>query len=812
MSFINAVRLAIRSLVRRRTYSAIVILILGLGIGANAAIFAVVDAVLLRSLPYDHPESLAVVFADGTSRGQSARIAITPGAFADWRAQAGGAVESVAALRNVSPRITSLDAPVVPLTHAVTANYFDVLGSKPFVGRAFLSGEDAPGRDDVVMMSYALWQAKFGGDRSILGRAIDLDGRPHTVVGVMGPDFYSAHIFNVQPDLWIPQPFEIEREDRTTRDLLVYARLRPGQSVAAAQAALRTIVARVAQAHPATDDGWSVSVVALRDHVVGGFTRIAALALAAVGLVLLIACGNVANLALARGAERTGEVAIRTALGASRGRIAGELLIESLVLAAMGGAAGALVAVFGIPAIVHFIPASAGVPFLDRAAVDIRVLLFALGISIGCALVSAVLPARQAGRVDVVEGLRYAGRGSPFSSARRWRQLLVAAEVALAVVVVAGAALTARTLVALERVPAGFDAPRIAKLRTSLRGDTLASPAAKVAHFEELQRRLATIPSVARVSAVSFEPPTPAVQIAAVRLRLPGEPENAPAPPTAVLRIVLPDYFETMGIPLVSGRGVTRDDRADTTRVAVISAATAKRYFHSTDPIGRTFSVDGSRGGPLQVVGVVGDVLTEGTDPSPQPAFYVPYAQSPLPVMTVVMRVPQGDAAAPLREAERIAWSISPYTNVYAVKTMEAWLEEQNWRVRFNAAVLGCFAVLGAVLAAAGLYAVVSYTVVQRRAEIGLRKALGASAGAIVADVARGALPTVIAGVLAGDAAAVGLTRLMRGMLYGVSPGDPVTLAVVSIAMLVLALAACAGPALAAARVDPQLALRSSGA
>jgi putative ABC transport system permease protein len=809
MSVVTAARLAFRSLVRRRTYSVLVILILALGIGATTAIFAVVDAVLLKSLPYDRPDSLAVVFADGSARGQGAHVATTPGAFFDWRAQAGAAVESFAALRNVSPRITSLDTPVVPLTHAVTANYFDLLGSKPLLGRGFLAGEDAPGKDDVVVMSYGLWQSKYGGDRAIVGRTIDLDGRPYTVIGVMPRDFYSAHIFNVQPDLFIPQSFEREREDRSSRDLLVYARLRPGQSVAATQAALKTVAARIAAAHPATEKGWSVALVPLREHAVGGFTRIAATALAAVALVLLIACANVANLALARGAERSGEVAIRSALGAGVGRIAGELLIESLMLSAVGGAAGALLAVFGIPALLHFIPASAGVPFLDRASVDVRVLLFALVASVGCAVFASVLPAREAGRVDVVEGLRGAGRGSPMAAARRWRQLLVGAEVALAVVVVSGAALMARSLVALDNVPVGFDAPRIVKLRTSLRGDALAAPAAKVAHFEELQRRLGAIPSVTSVSGVSFEPPTPAVQIAAMRLRLPGQPEDSATPPSAALRSVLPDYFETMGIPIVSGRGITRADRADTSRVAVITASMAKRYFADVDPVGRSFSVDGSRGGPLQIVGVAGDVLTAGTNPAPQPTFYVPYAQGPIAVMTVVMRVAQGDAAAPLREAERVAWSISPYTNVYAVKTMDAWLAEQNWQARFGAAVLGGFALLGAMLAATGLYAVVAYTVVQRRAEIGLRKALGASGNAIAAGITGGALRTVIAGVFAGDAAAIGLTRLLNGMLYGVAPGDPLTLAIVSLAILAVALAACAGPALAAARVDPQLALRS---
>ena len=644
-----------------------------------------------------------------------------------------------------------------------------------------------------------LWQAKFGGDRSVVGRTIDLDARPHTVIGVMGPDFYSAHIFSVQPDLWVPALFDLERDDRSTRDVLVYGRLRSGLALESAQASMRLVAGRVARDHPDTDDRWSISLVPLREHAVGGFSRIAALVMAAVGLVLLIACANVANLALARGAERTGDIAVRTALGASRSRIVGELVTESLVLAALGGAGGALIARGGIPLLVHRIPASAGVPFLHRAAVDIRVLVFALAATMACALLSSLLPARQAGRIDVVEGLRNAGRGPISPASRRWRRMLVAAEVALAVIVVVCAALMTRTLVGLERVPTGFDADRIATLRTSLRGDAFRSPGGRVAHFEELQRRLLEVPGVTSVSAVSFEPPTPAVQIAALRLRLPGQPQDAAVAPSAVSRPILADYFESMGIPILSGRGITRTDRAETARVAAVSASMAARYFSGVDPIGRTFAIEGPRAVPLHIVGVVGDVFTAGNDPTPQPTFYVPYAQSPLPVMTVVMRVAHGDAAAPLREAERIAWSLSPFTNVYAVETMHQRLEELNWRARFAAIALGLFAVVGLVLAAAGLYAVVSYTVVQRRSELGLRMALGADARAILVDVLVDGLRPVIVGLAIGDAAAVVLSRTLSGMLYGVTPGDPSTIAVVSISMIGIAACACTVPAMAAA-------------
>ncbi len=798
----------LRSLVRRPAYAFLVITILGLGIGANTAIFGVVDAVLLRSLPYDHPDSLVVVFADGTARGEGSRLTTTPGDFADWREQAGDAFEGLAALRNVSPRITSLEVPVVPLTHAVSANYFDVLGAPPQLGRGFLPGEDSPGRDGVVVLSYGLWRAKFGGDPSIVGRTIDLDARPYTVVGVMRPDFYSAHIFTVQPDLWIPAPFDTLRGDRSLREVLVYGRLKPGVTRSAAQALMRGVAMRIAQAHPDTNDRWSISLVPIRDHVVGAFDRMAVLVLSAVALVLLIACANVSNLTLARGAERSVDIAVRSALGASRWRVVGELLTESLVLALAGCSVATLLAWFGIPAIVHLIPVNAGVPFLHRASIDLRVLGFAMAVSILSGAISALLPARQAFRVDLVDALRGTGRGPVSSLATRWRRALVAAEVALAVVVVACALLMTRTVVGLQQVRAGFDTTHVAKLRVSIRGDSFVNPASRVAHYEELQRRLASLPGVASASGTVFEPPLPLGD--SVRLRIPGLAEDSAAPPAATFRVVLADYFDTIGTPILRGRGVTRGDRLESARVAVISDAMAKKFFPGVDPLGRSFAV-ASGAPPMQIVGVCGDVITAGNDPSPQPVFYAPYSQNAAfsrLVLTMVLRVPQGDPAAPLRQAEQIAWAMSPATNVYAVETMAQRMEDLNWRSRFTAIVLGGFALVGLVLAAAGLYAVISYTVAQRRRELALRMAFGASRRAILVDVVGDALRTVAGGVAIGIVAAVLFTRLLAGMLYGVAPGDPLTLAVVSAAFLAVAIVASAAPAFAAARIDPHVALR----
>lgn len=800
-------RLALRSLCRRPGFAGMAVVILALGIGANSAIFSVVSAVLLRSLPYADVDRLVVVFADGTARGQSARLPTTPGDFVDWRESA-TAFAGLAALRNESRRITSVETPVVPLVHAVSANYFDVLGVKPALGRGFQAGEDEPGRGDVVILSYGLWQTLFGGDPSIVGRTIDLDKRPHTVVGVLAPEFYSAHIFAVQPGLWVPAPFRSVRQDRSTRDVLVYGRLAPDRTIASAQAVMTTLSARMAKEYPDTNDRWTASLVPLREHVVGTFSQTGAMLVAAVGLVLLLACANVANLTLARSAERTREVALRTALGASRAQIVRQLLTENLVLSLTGGGLGVVLAAWGAEPLARLIPSQAGVPFLNRVAVDGPVLAFTLMLSIASGVLFGLLPSRRAIRLDLVEALREGGRGTVTSPARRVRDALVVCEVTLAVVIVSAAGLMLRTFVSLQSVPSGFDASHVLKLRTSLRGEDFKSPASRIAHFEELIRRLGAVPGVASASAVSFEPPTQAGVFGAVRLSLPGASNDAASAPSAVARVVMADYFETTGIPIVSGRGVTRDDLATSRRVVVISQTMARRYFSDVNPMGRHFATYGAGSQAMEIVGVVGDVMTGGNDPSPQPVFYMPYTQNPLPVMSVVMRVPRGDANGPALAAERIAWSLSGGTNVYGVETLDRRIADLNWRPRFGALLLGGFAGLALLLGAAGIYAVVSYTVLQRRGEIGIRMALGARAFDVVTMILRSGLLPVLIGLGLGTIGSLAATRMLTGVLYGVAPGDPATLATVALLLLAVAIGACLGPAFRASRVDPQIALR----
>ncbi len=802
------VRVALRSLRKRPAFTGMAILILAVGIGATTAIFGVVNAVLLASLPYGDPATLITVFADGTARGQGPRLPTTGGDFAWWGDRA-KSFSGLAALHNESRRLTSLETPLVPLTHAVTANYFDVLGSRPELGRGFVAGEDRPGRDDVVVLGYGIWQSVFGGDPGIVGQKVELDGKPHTVVGVMGRGFYSAHLFAVQPGLFVPKTFSLLRDDHTTREIMVYGRLAPGHTVASAQAEMTGIAAALSREHPDTNDRWGVRVLPIRDLAVGPFGTTGAILLAAVLLVLLIACANVANLTLARASERTREVALRVALGADRGRIVAQLLTESLILSLAGGILGTVLAYGLTQPLANMIPAQAGVPFLDRVSVDGSVLAFTLLLSVGSGLLFGLFPAREATRVDLADVLREAGRSQVSTRGRKFRDGLVVAEVALAVVIAAGAGLMLRTIDGLQAVKPGYDADRLLSLRTALQGEEFKTPASRRAHFEELKRRLEALPGIAQASATSFEPPMPAAgAFGRVRLSIPGFPEESASALSAISNVVMPDFFSTLGVPLIRGRVITADDQADSRRVTVINQEMAEKYFAGADPVGRRFALHGPNQPSMDIVGVVGDVMTAGTDPRPVPVFYVPYAQNPIPVMTVVMRVPDGDPLSLAREAEKTAWSLSRSTNVFFVRSMKSRMADLNWQPRFGALLLSSFAALALLLGAVGIYAVISYTVLQRRTEIGLRMALGARSGAVLAMVLSGGLKLAAVGILGGLVGALAVTRVLSGMLYNVSSSDPATLGSVAFLLLVVAAGACLIPALRASRVHPGVVLR----
>jgi putative ABC transport system permease protein len=809
-NLIQDLRYGLRTLARSPWFAGAAVLSLALGIGANTAIFSVVNGVLLHALPYQDEEEIVMLWEDATARGGTDRVPATPGNFLDWR-EANPVFTDLAAIFNTSRRVSLRGEPLVPLTHAVSSNYFDVLGVKPMLGRTFTPEEEHSGNDRVVILSYALWQRVFGGDDGVVGDTLILDDEPYPVVGVMPPDFVSVHIFSVQPDLWIPLALDRRENDRRSRGLAVYGRLRPGVSLSEAEAAMDIVAERLAADFPETNTDWGVRVVPVRDEAVGAIRPLLVVLLAAVGLVLLIACANVANLTLAKATERGREISLRTALGASRLRLTRQLLTESVLLAGLGGIVGVALAAGCLRPILRLIPPDA-VPFLDEVSLDRGVLLFTLAISLFTGVVFGLAPARHAGKIDLIDSLKQGGRSSSLSGgARRFGNLIVVAEVALALVLMAGAGLMIQSLRNLKGFDPGFDVERILSLRNSLRGQAFAEPHQRIDHFQELARRLESLPGVESSSGVSFSPPLLPFQ--ATFFAVPGEPLEPGHEPVATSRSVLAGYFETMGIRLLRGRPLGMGDLADSTPVVVVNEILARRYFADRDPIGEYLAIERSpvpqitAGIQRQIVGVVGNVRSTGANPESLPIIYYPFAQVPMGVMTMVMKV-EGDPNALAKAAEREAWGMGGDVNVYQVETMADRIARLDFGSQMSTLLLGAFAFLALALGAAGIYAVISYTVANRTHEFGVRMALGASRRDVLALVLGGGLKLTMIGIVAGIIASLALARLIANLLYGVGTSDVATLASVSAILVGVAALASLVPAYRASRVDPILTLR----
>ncbi|HEY1340622.1 MAG TPA: FtsX-like permease family protein, partial [Bryobacteraceae bacterium] len=529
------------------------------------------------------------------------------------------------------------------------------------------------------------------------------------------------------------------------------------------------------------------------------------LLLGAVAIMLLIACANVANLLLARSAARARELAMRTALGASRAQIVRQMLAESATLFLMGGVAGVVLAKFSLPLLVRLVPATAGVPFLEQVDVNLPVLAFALAVSALTSLVFGMAPARQALHADVIEVLKEGGRSrTPGREGARWRNVLIVGELALSLVLLAGAGLMIQTFWRLSRFDSGFDAARVLTVRNSLRGPEYATPAARRNHFARAAEKLAQLPGVESVSAISF--PVPLTGLVGARFIRPNRPVEPGHESTAVPLIVLPRYFETMGIPVVEGRGISEADTADSPTVAVISKTLARRYFQDSDPVGQSVRLVN---GPLtfRIVGICGDIRNGGLTPEPQPILYLSHAQIPVPIMTFLLRT-RSDPGALGPVAERTLWSTGRLMNVYMTMPLEQRVQEGFWQSRFTMILLSVFAGLALALATAGLYAVISYLTSQRTQEIGIRMALGARPRDVLLIVTREGVLLAAAGVAIGGVASLVLGRLIATRLYGVQPADPATLGAVAGVLILAAAAACAIPAMRAARLDPGQALR----
>jgi len=794
-------------LLKKPGFTLIAVLTLALGIGANTAIFSVVHATLIRPLPYERPDELVMVWERNLQRGLE-QSQVSPVTYSDWREQK-HIFDKIAGWWY--PQVNLTDAKSEPLrvrTVDVTDAFFDVLGARPVMGRGFQPGEDRPGGERLAVIGHQLWQARYNSDPNIVGKAITLDGRSYSVIGVAPPGFDYPNA----TQLWCSLGWEPRQHNRAARFFEVVARLKPGVTLKQAQAEINALSSRIARENPQSNKDWSAVVVSLRDQLVGDF-RLALLVLfAAVGLVLLIACANVANLLLARAGAREKEIAIRLAIGATRGRLLRQLLTESVLLALLGGVLGMLIAAWGADVLLRLSPVE--IPRLDHLEINTPILGFTLAVALLTGLIFGLVPALQASKPHLSRTLKEGGRDSQ-TDGGRVRGALVVAEVALAIVLLVGAGLLLKSFMRLQHVDSGFNPAGVLTFNLQLPISSYPDWRQVSELYSALIARLKSLPGVQSADAAGFLPleggwPT--------KFLIQGRPFVRGEEPVGQHRPVSEGYFQTMGIPLVRGRWFDERDRADAQGVMIVNEALARRYFPNEDPVGKRLTTPYRQYGPLgrvmpaslemEIVGVVGDEKNSSLNKEAEPAIYFSHHQFSYRSMSVVVRtvVPPLGLANTVRNE---VWSLDPNLPISEVTTMEQRLGESIARPRFNALLLGLFAILALLLAAVGIYGVISYTVQQRTHEIGVRMALGASAGDILKLVAGQGLALTLVGVGLGVLGALGLTRLMSGLLYGVRATDPLTFVTMPALLVLVALLASYIPARRAAKVDPMAALRA---
>ena len=795
------IRYAVRVLARGRAFVAISILTLALGVGANTAIFSVVRGVLLRALPYAEPARLVAI--QSVIRGNTA--AVSPPDFFDWRSQT-HAFSGMAAYYLSTTNLTGNGEPERLTQARVSANFFDVLGVRPPYGRGFVAGEDDAAAPRVAVLSDGLWRRRFGADPSVIGRTIDLDDAPTTVIGVAPADLHRPW----DVDLWLTTRFaanDVAPSARGARWIEVVGRLAPGVSLSSAGAEMNAIAARLERLDPRHNLDVASRVMPLQQDLVGQVRGPLMVLLGAVGFVMLIACVNVASLSLGRTAGRETELAVRTALGAGRGRLIRQILTESLVLSLGAGAVGIALATLGTRALLLLAPGD--LPLLTAVHVDGVVLAFALLLMIASGLLFGLMPAVQGSRQAVEGRLRASSRGNSLGTGRL-RQLLVVAELALAISLLAGAGLLLRSFGQLTAVDPGFQPRQVTTFSLSLSPVRYPDAARQEQFASALLSRLDRLPGVT-ASGISFSLPLSGGGFS-LTFAIGGRPESTGADePHAQIRVATPEYFRTMGIPLIRGRGFTTEDRAGGDRVLLISAEAARRYWPNEDPIGQTLQTGWHRDGRAlggRIVGVVGDVRQFSLASRPQPAVYAPLAQWPLDEMSVVVRS-SAPAATVLAEARDVIHQLDSSLPVYDARPLSDVVRESIAERRFYATLLAAFAALALVLAAVGIYGVIAYSVQQRRRELGIRIALGASSSQVIAMVMRQGMTLTLLGAAVGLVCASFLTRVLRGQLFGVSATDPLTFIAVPLILVLVAALACAIPARRAVAVDPASAIRA---
>ncbi|HEY3567304.1 MAG TPA: ABC transporter permease [Thermoanaerobaculia bacterium] len=821
-TLLQDLRFAGRTLLKRPALTIIAILTLALGIGANTAIFSVVDSVLLAPLPFRDPERLAMIWASNPNLARQVglpdKLPVSPATFYDWKAAK--SFEKMAIVTSDRLSLTGDGDPEQIAAAAVSGEFFQVLGTPALLGRTLLPEDDDKEKRTTVLLSHDFWKRHFGGDRQVIGRVVHLDGLPLAVVGVMpagfafprGGEMPHGFGFAAQPDVWVPLAFTPERrQSRGNRGYLAVGLLKPGISISQAQAEMTEISRRVEKAHPDTDAGWHNRVAPLRRELVGDIRPALLILLGAVGVVLLIACVNVASLLLAQAAARQKEIAVRTALGAGRGRMARQLLTESALLALTGGAAGLLLALWGLRAFTLWIPDD--VPVARHLTLDPRVLLFTLGVTLLTGLLAGLAPAFQMTRPDLAESLRDGTRaGSATARGNRTRGVLVIVETALAVVLVVCAGLLIRSFASVARVDPGFRPEGVLTLQVPISRMKYPDGAKRWAFLSQALDRLRALPGVTAAGTVSNLPLSGQEEIDWLTVEGRPRPANSSEIPLADLRQASPGYFEAMGIRLLRGRTFNGNDRAGAQGVAVVNETLARTYWPDANPIGKRIRFGDldpkKKPSWLTVVGVVDDVRNSSLEGTPRPQTYLATPQDAYSEQYVVLRV-KGDPKDLIASARSAIWSVDRDQPVAEVRTMSKVVSQSVAGRRFNMVLLGAFAALALALAAVGIYGITAYSVAQRTREMGLRMALGARPGAVLGLVLREAGSLALAGLAAGLVLAFAATRVMASLLFGVGASDPLTFASVAATLALVALFAAWVPGRRATQVDPMVALRT---
>jgi putative ABC transport system permease protein len=795
-TILSDLRYAGRSLRRRPGFTALALAALALGIGANTAIFSIVNTVLLRPLPVAEPDRVVIVHENKREAGEDTMVSALN--YHAWKERSRSFSE-VSAVGYEYYTVTGAgDHPEKLLGARVESGFFDIMTRRPVLGRRLLPEDDRPGSAGVVVLRHGYWQSRFGGDRGAIGRKIRLNGRPYEVVGVMPP----GYVYPSRAQFWLPAAFGAEERAVSWRYLFVLARLAPGVSLRAAQSEMTGLAARLEEEYPQANRGWGVTVKRLHDVLVADAQTGLLLLLGAVGLVLLIACANVASLLLARATARSRELAVRSALGARRGRIVRQLLTECVVLSLLGGALGLGLAALSIDLLVALL--SGSIPAGVEVGIDGVVLAVTVVVSVLTGVLFGLAPVAQVSRLDTVTSLKE-GRGeSAGRASRRSLRYLVVAEVALAVMVLVSAGLLMRSFIKMRSIDPGYEARGVLAVPVSLPDvSPYDDPVGQLAFFRELPLRLAALPGVEAVGGIDQPPLNWPAKVSAFRLLDRASPPPGEEP-RANVRTVSGAYFEVLRIPLVRGRRFSAADDAGSRPVAMVNRELGATFWPGRDPVGQRLELDGQE---REVVGVAGDARERELLDGVTPTIYLPQAQAPTGGLTLLARTAV-DPATLIEPARRAVWALDPELPVDEVEAFEVRLHEAVAEPRALALLIGVFALLALLLSSLGIYGIVSYSVSRRIDEIGLRMALGARPADVLLMIVRQGLGLVATGIAIGIAGAFALSRVLRNVVFEVSAGDPMTFAASALILTLIGVAASWLPARRAARVDPMVALR----